>query len=48
MQSIKMAYLNSGTEINSVFWRRVGTLRANGYPISRPILQSKALSIANA
>ena len=48
MRSMKMAHLNtSGTEINTVLWRWFCTACANGYPISGPILQSKALSIAN-
>ena len=48
MRSMKMARLNSGTEIKTVFWRWFCTARATGYPISGPILQSKALSIAKA
>jgi hypothetical protein len=48
MQYMKMACLNSGTEINTVLWRWFCTACANGYPISGPILQSKALSIAKA
>ena len=46
MRSMKMAHLNSGTEINTVLWRWFCTACANGYPISGPILQSKALLIA--
>ena len=48
MQSMKMACLTSGTEINTVLWRWFCTARATGYPISGPILQSKALLIAKA
>ena len=47
MRSMKMACLNSGTEMKTVLCRWFRTARANGYPISGPILQSKALSIAN-
>jgi hypothetical protein len=46
MRSMKMACLNTGTEINTVLWRWFCTACATGYPISGPILQSKALSIA--
>ena len=45
---MKMACLRSGTEINTVLWRWFCTACATGYPISGPILQSKALSIAKA
>ena len=49
MQSLKMARLYSGTEINTVLWRWFCTARTTGYPISGPIiLQSKDLSIAKA
>ena len=50
MQSMKMARLYSGTEINTVLWRWFCTACTTGYPISGPIiLQRKAcLSIAKA
>ena len=38
MQSMKMALLNSGTEINTVLSRWFCTAHTNGYPISGPIL----------
>jgi hypothetical protein len=48
LRSMKMVRLYGVTEINTILWRWFCAARSNGYPISGPILQGKALSIAEA
>ena len=48
MRSMKIARLHCGMEINTLLWGWFCFAHGNGYPISGPILQSKALSITNA
>jgi len=43
-----MSRIRDRSEINLILWRWFITARGNGYPISGPILQQKAISIAEA
>ena len=44
---MKMARIHGNTEVNTVLWRWFSTARANGYPLSGPIVQGKAVQIAD-